>query len=316
MENIIHRDGYRNYLLGRGLSERSVQIYLDDLDAFSRFLEQTGLTVLDMKWSVARQYIAWLITEGRRRTTALRPDPGYNRVSADRKRVALRSYYLFLTNKGLFPGNPMPSRQSMPMKMEQALPKFLNKAEARRLVEAPVGDAPFTRRDRAILEVFYATGIRLGEIQSLRLSDLDLDRRKILVTGRGGDERQVLFGPPAADALRLYLDHGRPALAARSRPGQQPVPEALFLNRYGQTLSRRSYHNIIQRWAKSAGLRDDLHPHTLRHTFATHLLEGNCALRVIQELLGHRSVETTQRYTHITNPEAKAAYLSCHPRAG
>lgn len=316
MENIIHREGYRNHLLGRGLAARSVQIYLDDLDAYSRFLDHTGLTALDMQWSVARRYIAWLVTEGRRRQTARRPDPGYSRVSADRKRIALRSYYAFLTTQGIFPHNPAPSRKAMPMKMAQPLPPFLNKFDARRLVDAPVGDDPITRRDRAILETFYATGMRLGEIQALRLADLDLARRRILVTGRGGHERQVLFGQPAAAALRLYLDHGRPVLAAASRRGEPPEAAALFLSRSGQRLCRRSYNDVIRRWAQAAGLRDDLHPHTLRHSFATHLLEGECDLRVIQELLGHRKVETTQRYAHITHLEAKKAYLRWHPRAG
>ena len=192
------------------------------------------------------------------------------------------------------------------------MPQFLNREEARRLVEAPTGDDPITQRDRAILEVLYACGTRLSEIHYLNLSNINWDRKTLLVTGRRGDERQVLFGDPAADALRRYISHGRPALAAHPQAGHEPDPEAVFLNRYAQRLSRRSYQNILTRWAKAAELRNGLHPHTLRHTFATHLLAGGCELRVIQELLGHRSVETTQLYTHIINPEAMAVYQRCH----
>lgn len=312
MENLVNLEGYRRNMLGSGLSAKSIDIYLDDLDAFSRFLEQSRLTVMDMQRSVARQYISWLIMEGRRRRTPRRPGQGYSRVSADRKMIALRRYYQFLTSQKVFPKNPVPSRNSMRMKFEKPLPKFLSKADARRLLEAADGDDPYTRRDRAILETLYATGVRLGEIHGLNLADLDIGRRKILVTGRGGDERYVVFGPPAAEALQIYLSHIRPGLAAHSRPESS----ALFLNRNGQKLGRRSYQNIIQHWAKEAGLPDDLHPHVLRHSFATHILEGGCDLRVIQELMGHRSVETTQRYLHVTNSEAKAAYWRCHTHDG
>lgn len=316
LENLIQWDGYRKYMLGRGLSANSIRIHQDDLEAYSRFLSKAGLTVPDMQRSVARQYIFWLVTEGRRRTTLRRPAAGYSRISADRKIGILRSYYAYLTRLGLFHENPVPDRKSLKMKLDQPLPDFLSKDEARRLMEAAEGDDPYTQRDRAILELFYATGVRLGEIHALNLADIDLSRQKLLVAGRSGDERYALFGPPAADTLRIYINRVRPWLAARSGPGKKPDPAALFLNRDGQRLSRRSYQNIVQRWAEQAGLRKGLHPHALRHSFATHTLEGGCDLRVIQELLGHRSVETTQLYTHITNPEARAVYLRCHPRSG
>ncbi len=267
-----------------------------------------------MNRKVARNYIVWLVHEGRLRTTRRRREPGYSRNSAERKITVLRRYYHFLTTqRGMFPKNPVPSHKELQMKLEKPLPKFLNQRDAFRLIHAPKGnDAPAAQRDRAILEILYSSGLRLGEIHGLNLADVDLAKKRILVRGRNGDERHALFGEPTQESIRLYLSHGRPKLMAAARPEK----DALFLNRYGQRLSRVSYQNIVRRWAAVAGLRNDLHPHVLRHTFATHLLEGGCDLRVIQELLGHRSPVTTQRYLHITNLEAKAAYHRYHPRGG
>ncbi len=314
MENLIHMDGYQNYLVGQFQSANTIRIHLDDLSTYSRFLDHSGGTVMNMNRKVAREYICWMVDKGRLRTTLRRKEPGYSRRSADRKITVLRSYYHFLTTqRKLFPKNPVPSHKDLPMKMEEPLPSFLNKEEARRLIQAPQGiDTKFARRDRAILEVLYSSGLRLGEIHGLNLADVDLAKKRILVRGRNGDERYTLFGEPTQESIRLYLSHGRPKLMAAARPEK----DALFLNRYGQRLSRISYQNIVRHWAAVAGLRNDLHPHTLRHTFATHLLEGGCDLRVIQELLGHRSPVTTELYTHITHPEAKAALHRYHPRAG
>lgn len=315
MENLVNLDGYRNYLLGQRQAANSIRIHMEDLETYSRFLEHDGRTVMDMQRLMARDYIGWLVLQGRLRTTLRRPEPGYSRSSADRKVTMLRSYYRFLTKQGLFPKNPVPPRKQLWMKLEKPLPPFLNRRDAFRLIHAPKGDdAPTARRDRAILEVLYSSGLRLAEIHGLNLADVDLDAKIILVKGRGGDQRQAIFGEPTQDALRLYLSHGRPRLAAADRSAADQ--DALFLNRNGGRLSRVSYHNTIRKWAAVAGLRADLHPHTLRHSFATHLLEGGCDLSVIQKLMGHRSVATTQRYLHITNPEAKAAYHRYHPRAG
>ena len=168
-------------------------------------------------------------------------------------------------------------------------------------------------RDKAILEMLYGCGVRLAEIQGMDVGDINFGQRAVLVRGKGDKERQVLFGRPAEESLLRYMNEGRQALAEEADTGKRS--NALFLNRYGQRLSRRSIESLVKRYSAAAGTRDDVHPHTLRHTFATHMLEGGADLRVIQELLGHSSPQTTQIYTHITKAEALQVYLTHHPRA-
>ena len=180
-----------------------------------------------------------------------------------------------------------------------------------RLLDAPVTTSPLGIRDQAILEILYSCGVRLAEIHGLNAKDLQLGRKEILVRGKGAKERWVVFGKPTEKALARYLEEGRPQLAQGN-----PAPEqALFLNRYGQRLSRRSFETLVKRYASEAGTRDGVHPHTLRHTFATHMLEGGADLRIIQELLGHSSPTTTQIYTHVSTTQLKAIYDKAHPRA-
>lgn len=298
---------YELFLRGqRGLSENTARIYLSDLDSFRRYLEQEGSAsggLMQMDRQMLRGYLAWLATSARDGRE------GYARVSISRKLTALRSFYRFLVQEGLFRSSPVPAGRSFQLKVEKPLPIFLGKQETGRLLEAPDESDVLGLRDKAILEVLYSCGVRLAEIQGIDLQHLDLDKREILVRGKGSKERWVLFGKPTELALQRYLQEGRPKLATGSTP-------ALFLNRYGQRLSRRSIEKLVRRYAARAGLRDGVHPHTLRHTFASHMLEGDADLRVIQELLGHSSPTTTQIYTHVTKQEARHAYLNCHPRAG
>ena len=294
---------YQLYLRGqRGLSENTSRIYLSDIDSFRRYLEQEGRSLTQMDRQLLRGYLAWLATSARD------GKDGYARVSIARKLTVLRSFYRFLVQEGLFHSSPVPVGRAFQMKVEKPLPIFLGKQEAGRLLDAPDESNVMGVRDRAILEVLYSCGIRLAEVQGIDLPDLDLPKRQVLVRGKGSKERWVLFGKPAEASLLRYLRESRPKLATGSTP-------ALFLNRYGQRLSRRSIEKLVRRYAARAGLRDGVHPHTLRHTFASHMLEGDADLRVIQELLGHSSPTTTQIYTHITKQEARHAYLHCHPRA-
>ncbi|HLF04432.1 MAG TPA: tyrosine recombinase [Dehalococcoidia bacterium] len=294
--------GYAQYLRGeRSLSENTVRIYLADLTPFCQYLAQEGLDFTHMDRQVLRGYLAWLATSGR-------GGEGYARVSIARKLVVVRSFYRFLVQRGLFHSSPVPSGRSFQVKVEKRLPSFLGLRETTRLLEAPEDSSPLGLRDRAILEVLYASGVRLAEIAGLDLPSVNLPRRELLVRGKGAKERLVVFGGPAEDALHRYLQDGRPDLAGKTNP-------ALFLNRYGQRLSRRSIEKLVREYAGRAGLPEGVHPHTLRHTFATHMLEGEADLRVIQELLGHASPTTTQIYTHVTKQEARHAYLNFHPRA-
>ncbi|MDE2780451.1 MAG: tyrosine-type recombinase/integrase [Chloroflexota bacterium] len=303
---------YETYLRGqRGLSDNTVRVYLTDLESFFRYLSNAGQTLSDMNRRMARSYLAWLATEARETRhpySGRKQKEGYARVSIVRKLTALRSFYQFLVQQGMFKHCPVPSGRSLQVKVEKPLPSFIGKQETVRLLEAPDDEDLYGIRDRAMLEVLYSCGVRLAEINGMNLPDVRFEQRQILVEGKGSKERWVLFGQPTADALQKYMDEARPQLL------DKPT-EALFLNRYGKRLSRRSIEKVVKGYAARAGLRDGVHTHTLRHTFASHMLEGDADLRVIQELLGHSSPTTTQIYTHITKQEARAAYLNFHPRA-
>ena len=304
---------YEPYLRGqRGLSDNTVRVYLTDLQSFLAYLRRSGSTLRDMNRRMARSYLAWLATEARETIhpySGRTQKEGYSRVSIVRKLTALRTFYQFLVQQGMFKHCPVPSGRSLQIKVEKPLPSFIGKQEAVRLLDTPDQEDLYGVRDRAILEVLYSCGVRLAEIVGMDLPDVNFTQRQILVEGKGSKERWVLFGQPTADALQKYLEEARPQLL-------DGPTEAMFLNRYGKRLSRRSVEKVVKGYAARAGLRDGVHTHTLRHTFASHMLEGEADLRVIQELLGHSSPTTTQIYTHITKQEARAAYLNYHPRAG
>ena len=319
---------YPLFLRGqKGLSDNTVRVYLADIASFREFLIDQRLEHLAMDRFMVRNYLAWLATVGRKADVGkapgkMAPDDrrgksqkggaaGFARVSMARKLTVVRSFYRFLVQEGLFQSTPVPSGRSFRLKVEKPLPGFLGKSEMGRLLEAPVTTGPLGIRDRAILEILYSCGIRLAEIHGLNANDLQLERREILVRGKGNKERWVVFGKPTETALVHYLKEGRPLLAGANVKPEQ----ALFLNRYGKRLSRRSFEILVRRYAAQAGTRDGVHPHTLRHTFATHMLEGGADLRIIQELLGHSSPTTTQIYTHVTKREALAAYMAYDPRS-
>ena len=311
-ENVAEFDGYLerfpSYLRGqRGLSENTERVYLADLQAFRDYLLRENLRLTDMDRSTLRGYLAWLATpvrEGGR---------GYERVSVSRKLTVVRSFYLFLVQEGMFQSTPVPSGRSFRLKVSKPLPTFLGHQEAERLLDAPDDSTTMGIRDKALMEILYACGVRLAEIHGMNLSDINFGQRSILVRGKGNKERETLFGEAAESALQRYLDESRPTLDGEASANEKT--DAVFLNRYGQRLSRRSIESLVRKYGERAGTRDEVHPHTLRHSYATHMLEGGADLRVIQELLGHSSPQTTQIYTHITKAEALQAYLSHHPRA-
>ena len=292
-----------------GRSENTVRVYTTDLRPFLAFLEAESLDPQQMDRHHLRRYLAWL-------STSAREGHGYARVSVARKLVALRSFYRYLVQEGLVATNPIPKERTFNIKVEKRLPTFLGKEEVERLMEAPDVAQPLGMRDRAILEMLYASGVRLSELHGLDMLDVSMDAREMRVRGKGSKERVVLLGKDAVKALHVYLRSGRsrlnmPGPAGSGRGGT----DALFLNRYGGRLSRRSVEKIVGRYSMMAATRPDVHPHTLRHTFATHLMEGGADLRVVQELLGHSSPSTTQVYTHVTQNEARAEYMTTHPMA-
>ena len=242
-----------------------------------------------------RAYLAWL------------QEIGYVRSSVSRKLSALRNLFKWLNRMGIAEHDPLPPRGAF--KMDSRLPRFLSQEEAAKLVSSPDPSSDKRIRDKALLELVYAAGLRVSEVGGLNLDSVNLETRELRVTGKGSKDRVVLVGQSARDAIKVYLSEVRSAAPGGSE-------DALFLNRYGGRLSERSIQKIVREYATRSGLGGQVHTHTLRHSFATHLLEGGADLRVVQELLGHSSPATTQIYTHITGKEARRAYMSAHPRAG
>jgi integrase/recombinase XerC len=244
------------------------------------------------------RYLAWLVERGISRTSIAR------RVSE------LRSFGAFLVANGLAGANPFAGLKSP--QVPSRLPSVLSPAEAGVLVAAPPDDSPLGLRDRAILEVLYGGGLRVSELVGLDVAHVSLAAKTVRVRGKGDRERVALLGDFALAALRRYLATGRPALAVAAAENGAP----LFLNRRGARLTARSVQRLLVRHAGALGLGEDVTPHTLRHTFATHLMDGGADLRVVQELLGHRKLATTQVYTHVSQSQLRASYLAAHPRSG
>jgi site-specific recombinase XerD len=233
------------------------------------------------------------------------------------KLSAVRSFYRDAVRDGTVESDPLAGVRAP--KRPGRLPTVLDQEAAARLVEAPLrasmtGElgAALGRRDHALLELLYATGMRISELSGLTIPRLDLERRRLRVIGKGNRERQLLFGRPAAEAVASYLRGARPLLTARSDTG---AGDRVFLNAKGGPLTARGARLVVERWAAVTGVPVSTSPHTLRHSFATHLLEGGADLRVVQELLGHANLATTQIYTHLSDAALRSAYRDAHPRA-
>ena len=274
----------------RGASAHTLRSYaadLAELQAFLRGARVPGLAAADAR--VLRGYLAWL--HGR----------GLAKSSIARKLASVRSCYRFLARRELVAANP--ARQLASPRLPRRLPSVLPKDESKDLLDAPSEDTLAGRRDRALLELLYASGVRVAECCGLDLEDLDRRHGTVRVMGKGRKERVVPVGEIALEALDAYLD--------RRGGGNGP----LFRNARGTRLSTRSVHSIVRQRARAAGLARRVTPHTLRHTFATHLLGEGADLRFIQELLGHSRLSTTQRYTHVSPEHLMKVYDAAHPRA-
>jgi integrase/recombinase XerC len=234
---------------------------------------------------------------------------GIAKGSIARKLSAIRSFFRYLVREEIIPKNPI--EQVSSPKLDRRLPSFLTKEEMEKLLNAPDLPTPLGQRDRALLELLYASGLRVSELVGLTLEQIDLESNEIRVWGKGSKERMVLMGQPAADALKSYIGEGRLQLQLQSKK----KTSALFLDRYGQRLTERSVQRLLNQYAKKAGIGKRVHPHMFRHTFATHLLDGGADLRVVQELLGHARLTSTQIYTHVTKGQARKVYLAAHPLA-
>ncbi len=281
----------------RNLSPHTVKNYRLDLLQLLSFLLAKGSLFLSpdrIDHEVGRKFLLYL------------EKMNYGRRTLARKISACRSFFRYLVRERETKANPF-SIISTP-KLERRLPNFLYAEEMKNVLSKPDRSSAKGMRDGAILELLYATGIRVSELVRLKLGDLDLSEGEIRVFGKGRKERIVLMGSHAIGAIRLYLEKGRPGL-------NRNKSDRLLLSREGTPLTDRSVQRVVSFYSRQAGIGRKITPHTLRHTFATHLLSGGADLRVVQELLGHKSLSTTQAYTHITKERLKSIYDSSHPRA-
>jgi integrase/recombinase XerC len=272
----------------RNLSPYTLRNYESDLRSFFRYAQDAERDIRDVDRYLLRGYLASL----REQEMAS--------ASIVRKVSSIRSFYRFLVREGHIEHDPLAGVQSP--KKGRRLPGVLSSRQVLAILGAVEGDSPKALRDRAILELLYAAGVRLSELVALDTSDANIDEQEVRVIGKGNKERIALMGRAAADALQRYLREGRPVLVKRSQE------KALFLNKEGGRLSARAVQLMVRRCALKAGLDERVFPHLLRHTFATHMLDGGADLRVVQELLGHASVSSTQIYTHVSEAEKRRVY--------
>jgi site-specific recombinase XerD len=282
--------------VGKALAPLTIRNYLTDIGPFYEYLKESDVPSLqEVDRIFIRSYLAWLIRLG------------YVRSSVVRKLSTLRTLFRWLAWQDLLPDDPTVLVSSP--KMERRLPSPLSVSDMELLLEAPDTSTPVGVRDKAILELLYGGGLRVSEVVGLNLNDINLASQELRVLGKGSKMRIVLFGLDAKLAMDTYLTQVRSLWANRASK------DALILNRRGHRLSQRSVQMEVRFYSAKAGLMSGVHTHTLRHSFATHLLDGGADLRVVQELLGHSSPATTQIYTHVSQAQARHVYLSAHPRA-
>jgi integrase/recombinase XerC len=304
METSFLIDRFIEYLsIEKHYSPQTVRAYSKDLQDFVRYLDDIRVSSLeDVTPVVIRSYLA------RRRASGVR------KRSMARFLSTLRTAYRFFMREGWVRANP--AKAVSTPKLEQKIPQFLYIEEAMRLMEAPDVSTPAGLRDRAILELLYGTGIRVSECVGIRMGDVNLERGTLLIHGKGSKERYVVVGRKAEEAVRRYVREARPLfLEAGLRSGGAAGEPYLFLNRRGGRLTDRSVRRIVDKHMAAVSASLSISPHVLRHTFATHLLDGGADLRAVQELLGHSSLSSTQIYTHTTKERLRRIYEESHPRA-
>ncbi|MCX5642765.1 MAG: site-specific tyrosine recombinase XerD [Candidatus Omnitrophica bacterium] len=280
-------DDFLGYLLTeRGLSKNTVLAYRRDLDKLYEFLKKKKIKISGLTYPIFTSFLMEM-----RQTLS--------GASCARTMAAISTFLKFQLQEGALKEHPLPDLESP--RLEKNLPEVLSSGEVEALLSAP-DDSPSGIRDKAILELLYATGMRVSELAGLKTEDVNLDENILRVKGKGNKERLIPFGEPAARAVRSYLEI-RPA-----------VCENLFLSRQRKLLSRQSVWKVIRKAARRAGLSKNIYPHILRHSFATHLLEAGAGIRIVQELLGHQSLATTQIYTHLDRSRLKEIHTRYHPR--
>jgi integrase/recombinase XerD len=292
-------DFFLNYLIvERSLSKNTVDAYARDLRAFFNALQKSGNRAPET--AQARDVMDFLKSESLR---------GIEPRSMARRMSALRTFYKVLIREGIVEKSPMERLESL--RQWRSLPKTLTREQAEALVESPEGNTPKGLRDRAMLELLYGAGLRVSEICSLRIAGVELNAGFVRTMGKGSKERVVPIGARAKEAIELYLAGGRPSFAKGRR-----TTDTLFLNRFGKAISRQSAWKLVKEGCSRAGIPSDTSPHTLRHSFASHLLEGGADLRSLQMMLGHADLSTTQIYTHLSSDHLRTMVKKHHPRGG
>lgn len=289
------KESFLHYLeVERGLSPNTLLAYQRDIQKLERFARRKRRKLERLSASELREFLRDLHREG----LALR--------SIARTTSAVRGMYRFAASEGHVRSDP--AEQIDSARMTRSLPRYLSLDEVERLLEAPDTSTPEGLRDRAMLELLYATGLRVSELVSLRVSDLHFDMGYLVCRGKGRKERVVPYGKSATRRIERYLAQGRAHLAKRAS-------DSLFLSRLGRAMTRQRFFQILQSYGRLAGIRRDLSPHVLRHSFATHLLERGADLRSLQLMLGHSNIGTTQIYTHVSRERLRRIYDAHHPRA-
>ncbi len=286
----------------KGFSSNTIEAYRNDLSQLASFIEeQATMKGYSPKWaSVDRNLLISYILDLKER--------GYASATVARKVAAIKSFFDFLVSEGVFQNDPTENLSSP--KVGKSLPKPLSVNEVEALLSEPAkSSSTEAKRDSAMMELMYAGGMRVSELVSMNIGDIDLGEGFARCFGKGSKERRIPIHAKAIQALEKYVEHARPQLL-RDRE-----EEALFLNRRGERLTRQGFWLILKAYVKSAGLATDVTPHTLRHSFATHMLRGGADLRAVQELLGHANITSTQIYTHLTSEHVHQAYERAHPRA-
>ncbi len=300
-------DSFLSHLrVERGVSPNTLSAYRTDLAQLADFLRSNRTS----READRKQSVDWTVVNDSVATAYVLhlAERGFSDTTRARKIASMKSFFGFLLDEGAVPSDPT-ENISAP-RLGRSLPDALSEDEMDRLLDAPDGNKPPELRDRAMLETMYASGLRVGELVGLNVKDIDLDAGTVRAFGKGGKERLVPVHPGAVEAVAAYIANGRPRIEGAGSG------RALFLGARGSRLTRQGFWTILRRRAVQAGIGKHLTPHTLRHSFATHLLQGGAPLRHVQELLGHASITTTQIYTHLTSEHVRSEYDRAHPRAG
>jgi integrase/recombinase XerC len=300
MKDLLAR--FLTHMETQGASPYTIKNYRTDIGQFLDYCQEQGVGSLQrVDRALLRDYLAEL------------DGVGYVKASIARRVAEMRSFGDFLVHEEVLERNPF--RTISAPRIPKRLPQYLTAAEVEQLLAAPDTSTPLGLRDRAIIEVLYGAGLRVSELAGLDVGDVDLRQSQVRVIGKGGKERVGLLGRPAVRAVRAYLEAGRPVLLARQKAAAG-ASGALWLNHRGGRLSVRGAALMLSKAGEQAGIATHVSPHVLRHSFATHLLDGGADLRVVQELLGHANLATTQIYTHVSRSRAREVYVQAHPRAG